>query len=206
MPLPSSSSEFDADFAALVAAVAAGDQNACHTLVTGYENEIVLAARLLLRRYGHGGQESMDLVQSVHRRLITGIREKQFNPSNPTELLDLVRSLLRNRAACLSQRASRRAALLAQALDRGQVRASDATFIRPLDFLLVEDLEQFIGSVDSVDRQIAALRFEGYSDQEIAEKLGLSHANVRTRLTRLRRRLTEYLGLGDDADQSSSVG
>lgn len=200
-PPPSS----DPEFIRLVTAVAAGDQDACQTLVTCYQNEIVLAARLLLRRYGHAGQESMDLVQSVHRRLITGIRDKQFNPSNPTELLELVRDLLRSRASCLSQRASRRAALLAQALDRGQVRAPEATQIRPLDYLLVEDLEEFIGPVDSIDRQIVALRFEGYSDLEIAEKLGISHANVRTRLTRLRRRLTEYLG-HDDNDQSTSVG
>jgi RNA polymerase sigma factor (sigma-70 family) len=199
-----------ADFKALVAAVADGDRHACHVLMTSYEKEILVASRSLLRRYYNTGFDSVDLVQSVHRRLLTGIRDRQFNPSNVGDLLVLVQSLLKKRAACLARGAHRRASLLAAALESGALRAPEASLVRPLDHLLVEDLEQFIGPVESTDRRIVMMRFEGYNDKEIAERLGLSHGNVRIRLSRLRDRLEWYLdenrGPSGGANPESSVG
>jgi RNA polymerase sigma-70 factor (ECF subfamily) len=184
------------DFAALIAAVAAGDPEARLELVTCYEKEIAMTSRALLGRHLRSQSDAADLVQTVHRRLLEGIRDRRFNPTDRGDLLVLVKGLLRGRAAYLGRVTRRRADLLAQALADGTLQPPGDSLARPFDHLFVEDLEGLIGEVDSIDRQIVTLRFANYSDLEISQKVGQSYANVRTRLTRLRRRLApHYQGL-----------
>jgi DNA-directed RNA polymerase specialized sigma24 family protein len=196
-------------FADLVAAVAKGDGGAFVELMAAYEKELTLMSRLLLGQHLQAQSDASDLVQTVHRRLLEGLQGQWYHPQGPDDLLTLVRDLLQSRASYLGRRTRRREELLLRALSEGVVRPAGEGLGQPFDRLLVQDLEELIGSVDSIDRQIVALRLEGYQCPEIAEKLNLKAPNVRTRLHRLRVRLApEYLPGAPAADDESgsSVG
>lgn len=69
------------------------------------------------------------------------------------------------------------------------------------DFVVVEDHEQeqvqqlyaLIKKLDKLDRALIFLHFEGYRYKEIAEFSGLSETNVSTRISRIKKHLTETM-------------
>ena len=50
---------------------------------------------------------------------------------------------------------------------------------------------QVLDKLDGLDRQLMELRLEGYTTAEAARKLGVSAGLLRSRLSRLRKRLWE---------------
>src|SRR5262249_43167525 len=81
-----------------------------------------------------------------------------------------------------------RSAVLAS-LGGGPDPAADAQFRAQIEHLCAR--------LDQTERRILDLRLGGYSPNEVREQIGLSHVNVRVRLTRLRRRLQAGGGVAD---------
>jgi len=52
-----------------------------------------------------------------------------------------------------------------------------------------DELERLCRRLDVMDRQILALRLDGYTPAEIAEQLDMNHVTLRVRVIRLRERL-----------------
>ncbi|GAB2565264.1 RNA polymerase sigma factor [Spirosoma areae] len=57
------------------------------------------------------------------------------------------------------------------------------------DFESVDQLRYVLGQFGPVDRTLLVMSMDGYTNEEISETLGLSHANVRTKLHRLRQKI-----------------
>src|ERR1051326_9256484 len=87
------------DFAALLARARGGDRAALEQLTTEYEPKLRLVARVLLGPALRPYLDSVDLVQSVHRSLMLGLRDEKFTPEGPENLLALALTLVRGKVA-----------------------------------------------------------------------------------------------------------
>jgi RNA polymerase sigma-70 factor (ECF subfamily) len=178
------------DFPNLLVRVRQGDEAAVAELVRSYEPELrrVAHARLgpVLRPY----LDSMDLVQSIHRSLLVGLRQNRFDFATPEDLIALGVTMLRRKVARLWRK-----------LQAGPPRAIDAESILiqiggssddPVRAAQYHDLvRRVLDGLHESDRRLIELRLQGCSTAEAARQLGVDSAVLRVRLQRLRQRFRE---------------
>src|SRR5437899_7517933 len=87
------------DFAELLSRARAGDQCALDQIVQRYEPEVRIVAHFLLSRDLRPYLDSLDLVQSVHKSLLLGLRSNKFDISSPEKLVALALTMVRRKAA-----------------------------------------------------------------------------------------------------------
>src|SRR5438874_9664351 len=87
------------DYTSLLARARQGDAEAMSQLCQLYEKELRVVARVLLGPALRPYLDSIDLVQSVHRSLMLGLRENKFDISTPENLLALALTMVRRKAA-----------------------------------------------------------------------------------------------------------
>src|SRR3954463_712959 len=87
------------EFEALLALARAGDRSALEQLARQYEPKVRLVARVLLGPALRPYLDSVDLVQSVHRSLLLGLRDDKFALANPEQLLALALTIVRRKVA-----------------------------------------------------------------------------------------------------------
>jgi RNA polymerase sigma-70 factor (ECF subfamily) len=170
------------------------DPEAVGELCRQYEPRLRVAARVLLGPALRPALDSMDLVQSVHRSLLIGIREEKFDISTPENLIALALTLLRRKIARHWRRVQRQQRLSSggSSMDLLPAILADLTTreVGPAEVAQYHDqVQQLCGQLDATERQVLALRLDGYTTGEIAHQLGLNHITLRVRLTRLRERL-----------------
>jgi RNA polymerase sigma factor (sigma-70 family) len=181
-------------FAALFSRARQRDPAALSELCRQYEPRLRVVARVLLGPALRPALDSMDLVQSVHRSLLIGIREEKFDISTPEKLIGLALTLLRRKVARHWRRLQRQQRLasggssidllptiLAELTTREADPADEAQYL--------DQVEHLCRQLDATERQVLAVRLDGYTTGEIAHQLGLNHTTLRVRLTRLRERL-----------------
>ena len=185
------------DFAALLARARRNDGDAQAELVQRYESKVRLVARVLLGTSLRPYLDSLDLVQSVHRSLLLGMRESKFAVSSPEQLIALATTMVRRKVARQWRRMRRQqrsescdaptllTSLTSKEPDPAHAAQSDDVIRR-----LWDDL-------DAPERRMVELRLNGCSTAEIASDLGLSPVALRVRMTRLRQRLRSA-GVFDD--------
>jgi RNA polymerase sigma factor (sigma-70 family) len=188
MPEPAES------FADLLARARGGDQTALAELVQQYEPKIRLVARLRLGPALRPHFDSMDLVQSVHRSLMLGLRQDKFAISGPEQLLALALTVVRRKVARPWRHLQRQQRLSLGPNNGGNLANLLASLTSPDDdpaqaALYNDQLRQLCGNLEVSERRILQLRLQGYSTAEIAQDLGLHAIALRVRLTRLRQRL-----------------
>src|SRR5207302_3303979 len=87
------------DFASVLARARGGDRAALGQLAREYEPKLRLVARVLLGPALRPYLDSVDLVQSVHRSLLLGLRDQKFDISSPENLLGLALTMVRRKVA-----------------------------------------------------------------------------------------------------------
>jgi RNA polymerase sigma-70 factor (ECF subfamily) len=186
-------SEATEEFTALMRRVHLGDRNALSHLLNCYEREVRQAAQCLLGRSLRSSLDPADLVQSVHRTLILGIRANKVQVHSRGSLLALALTVARHKAVRAARQVRSRRQQNAAHVDTAGL-AEEAT--RPLPEAdparLVEyqdTLESLCKDLSEVDRQLVELRLQGYSTADVARQLGLNADVLRVRLSRLRRQL-----------------
>jgi RNA polymerase sigma-70 factor (ECF subfamily) len=184
----------DKEFTELIARVRQGDEAAAAELVAQYEGIIRRRARRLLGPALRVHLDSVDIAQSVNRTLLIGLRRASFAVSTPEELTRLALTLVRRKVARHWRRRKREAECRrsGNGLDSAENYAVDrAVQNEPATDPL--QLEEWTGKVldrlEGVDRQLVELRLQGYTTAEAARTLGVSPAFLRSRLSRLRKRL-----------------
>ena len=85
------------DLGALLEQVRCGDEMALTQLLQRYESQLRLAARVLLSQRLRTQLDSLDLVQSVHRVLLPGLRDGKYDVSSLDKLLALARTVVRHK-------------------------------------------------------------------------------------------------------------
>jgi RNA polymerase sigma-70 factor (ECF subfamily) len=181
-------------FAVLLSRARQRDPEAANELCRQYEPRLRVVARVLLGPALRPVLDSMDLVQSVHRSLLIGIREEKFDISTPENLIALALTLLRRKVARNWRRMQRQQRLTAgsSSLDLLPTILAALTTREadPAELAQYHDqVEHLCRQLDATERQVLSLRLDGYTTGEIAQQLGLNHITLRVRLTRLRERL-----------------
>jgi RNA polymerase sigma-70 factor (ECF subfamily) len=182
------------DFGVLLASARQGDSNALAQLAQQYEAKVRIVARVLLGPALRPYLDSMDLVQSVHRSLMLGLRQDKFDISNPDKLVALAVTLVRRKVARQWRHLQRQ-----KRLDSGPAEASKlANLLTSLSSPEMDPARaaQFNDSVrnlcaemDETERRTVDLRLQGCTTAEIAGALGINPIALRVRMTRLRQRL-----------------
>ncbi len=179
-------------FDELLARARAGDADATAALVRRYEPEVRAVARVRLGPALRPHLDTADLVQSVHKSLLVGLRANRFAFDSPAQLVALAVTIVRRKAARQWQRCRRQAR-----------PGADDTAPLPEVLLALADpapdpaaaaaardaAERVCRGLDPLDRQVLELAARGYKTVEIAGLVGQNADALRVRLSRLRARL-----------------
>ena len=135
----------------------------------------------LCSRFRHRGLDTDDLIQEATIALWRA-RERLL-PMGGVQQAALVWKTARN-AAIDALRRIEDAAELPEGHD-----------VVGADNPMMQELHEQIDRLDEPDRSIVKLQLEGYSYEEIGNKLGLSEKNVSVRLVRVKERLRNAMGI-----------
>jgi RNA polymerase sigma-70 factor (ECF subfamily) len=181
-----------AEFDALMAKVRQGESEALAQLLQVYETEVRRTARCMLGRALRSYLEPADLVQSVHRTLLVGLRRNKFHIATPQKLLALAATVTRNKVIHHQRHWLRRQRYRTALAETEAANASgtvgNGSPANPARLAEFKDtVEHLCSHLDATSRQLVELRLQGYSTAEVARKLGVSPDILRVRLSRLRR-------------------
>lgn len=171
-----------------------GNADALEQLVQQYEFKVRLVARYLLGPALRPHLDSLDLVQSVHRTLMLGLRENKFDISTPEQLVALALTLVRRKAARQWRRLQRQKRLDAGPAETGNLAEVLTSLSRSHDdparaAQLNDQVRHLCAGLEEPDRRRLELRLHGHSPAEIAGQLGQTANAIYVRLSRLRERL-----------------
>ena len=192
-----------AEFGVMLTRARAGDRSALAYLAAQYEPEVRLVARLRLGQGLRPYLDSMDLVQSVHRSLLVGLRQDKFDVSTPEKLIALALTIVRRKAA-RHWRREQRQQRLSGAGAGGDALVQMITGLAtpqptPADTVAFQDtVASVCRHLSDLEKQMLELQLQGYRTVEIAERLGQDPDVLRVRLSRLRQRLRAARVLGDE--------
>lgn len=186
LPVPS--------FADLLQLARTGDEAALEQLARTYEADVRIAARVHLGPALRPYLDSLDLVQSVHRSLLLGLRNDKFDVTNPGSLIALALTMVRRKVSRQWRR------------HRRQLRFEPASADQPIDVLTTlssrvasphqtsavrDAMARLWRELDAEERRCLDLLLQGWTIVEAAELMGKTAGALRVRLHRLRKRLDE---------------
>jgi RNA polymerase sigma-70 factor (ECF subfamily) len=186
------------EFAELLEKARAGDREALARLVERYEPKVRLVARVLLGPPLRPYLDSVDVVQSVHRSLLAGLRGGKFDLSAPENLVALAVTMLRRKVARQWRHLRKQHRLSLgdhPAPERGPTDLLDARAERGVgparEAEFRDSARKLYAHLGETEQRILDLRLQGHSTDEVAARLGLNPIALRVRMTRLRKRLEE---------------
>jgi RNA polymerase sigma-70 factor (ECF subfamily) len=182
------------DFASLLARARQWDQAALAELVRRYEPEVRRVAHAQLGPALRPYLESMDLVNSVHRSLLLGLRQNKFALSAQENLVALAVVMVRRKIARHWRKVQKEHQQLGHKVDVLEVEEILTSLSESLDDPARaaehrDQIRQLFRELDPTDQQLVKLRLEGASTAQTARTLGLDADVLRVRLSRLRKRL-----------------
>ena len=186
----------DDDFAGLLARVRGGDDAAAAELVRRYERAVLRSVRSRLSQSMRGAMDSMDVMQSVHRSLLTGLKNARFQLATPQQLIGLAVVMVQRKVARHWRKLKRLPAAGSGAADRSAAAQLDeiaSDEFPPSEIATANDLlDRCLSQLDELDRQLVRLKLAGHSSVESAAILGREPAFVRMRWSRLRQLLRQH--------------
>lgn len=190
------------EFASLLTRIREGNKDAEAELTEQYASVIERAARVMLGHLLRPHLDTQDLVQSVHRTLLSGLHKNKFDVSSPAKLIALARALVRHKISRYWRKLKHQPGAIPGMGVNGWAAWAQHCSSRcpedPAKTVLIEDeFEHLLSRLDEVDGHLLQLRREGYSTAEAAELLNLDPGFLRERLVRLRKRLAATGQLDD---------
>lgn len=185
------------EFDSLLRRARKGDPDALSDLVLQYESQIRIVARARLGRVMRHSLDSIDVVQSVHRSLLSGLLQNRFAFSSPAQLTALAVTMVHRKIA-RKWRTMKKQAVPASAPSSDLDQLICGRIDEPSDCASAQELLSGIfANLSERERTVVEMRINGWRTVDIAEHLGVNPDILRVRLSRLRRRLREN-GLLDD--------
>ncbi|HEY4260195.1 MAG TPA: sigma-70 family RNA polymerase sigma factor [Schlesneria sp.] len=189
----------DLSFTSLMNRIRRGDEEAARELVRRYESELRVIARVRLtdkrvRRL----IDSMDICQSIFANFFARVATGQFQLDSPAALLKLLSAMVRNKATDHVRRllADKRGSdsIRTESIDLSQIAEDTTRSCRAAENqeLLLEILKRFTAE----EQQIASLRRDGLTWDEISETLNMSAESLRKKFARAVDRVMNELGIG----------
>jgi RNA polymerase sigma-70 factor (ECF subfamily) len=171
----------------------AGDEDAARQIHERYVDQLLALAKRRISQRLARRVDAEDILQSVFRTFFNRARQGQFHVEDPDDLCKLLVRITLHKT--LRQVAFHSAAKrdmkheegsgheterdrLLEVMDREPSPEEASTFLDELESILEQQRPQ--------DREIIDLRMQGFSNVEIAEKLGISDRKIRRLMERLR--------------------
>jgi RNA polymerase sigma-70 factor (ECF subfamily) len=184
-----------ADFNTLLLRARQGDEAAIGQLVQQYEGIIRRAASGLLGQAMRPYLDSLDLVQSVHRSLLIGLRHDKFDISTPNNLIALALTMVRRKVARHWRKLKHQPSVQApNNPDETNTHLNQVpdTATGPANTVhFTDEMQRLLAELDPTDRRLVELRLQGHSTADVARLLNVDSRFLRVRLGRLRKRLQE---------------
>ena len=195
MSTESSPAPPDDEFLALLARVRQSDESAASELVRRYERAVLRSVRSRLGRNMRGALDSADVLQSVHRSLLVGLKNERYQVASPQQLIGLAVVMVQRKVARQWRKLKRLPTTTFDDISRGQdspidqIASDDPTPSQVAS--AAELLERFLSQLDELDQQLVRFKLNGLSSVEAAAILDREPAFVRVRWTRLRQKLRD---------------
>jgi RNA polymerase sigma-70 factor (ECF subfamily) len=178
----------------------AGNEGAARELFDCYAEKLVALARRRISQRLAGRVDPEDIVQSVFRTFFQRVQEGRFDFADPDDLGKLLVRITVHKT--LRQVAFHKAAKRNPNLEVGQGQEAQQSWEEVLDaepspeeaVAFLDELESFLNRLRPQDRQILELRLQGWSNDEICEKLNIYDRKIRRVIERIRG-LAEQEGL-----------
>jgi RNA polymerase sigma-70 factor (ECF subfamily) len=177
-----------------------GDEKACQELFDCYAEKLVSLARRRISQRLAGRVDPEDIVQSVFRTFFQRAQDGQFDFADPDDLGKLLVRITVHKT--LRQVAFHKAAKRNPSLEIGQGAESQQSWEEVLDaepspdeaVAFLDELENFLNRLRPQDRKILEMRLQGWSNDEICQKLNIYDRKIRRVIERIRG-LAEQEGL-----------
>ena len=146
--------------------------------------------------------DSMDVMQSVHRSLLIGLRNERFQMTSPQQLIGLAVVMVQRKVS-RHWRKEKRLPTSGSAADGRHdavpcIESLPSTDSTPSEIAAATDLlDRFLSQLDDFDRQLVQLKLDGYNSVDAAGILHREPAFIRMRWSRLRQTLRERGYLDD---------
>jgi RNA polymerase sigma factor (sigma-70 family) len=179
--------------------IRSGDDEAAQLLWDRYSEDIIDVARRSMKNAPKRVEDEEDVAVIAFRSLLAGIVAGRFPELDRREQLWRLMIVITTRKAAASiEKAAR------QKRGGGEVRG-DSAMIEPDESIsegfdrlpsekptplvaaaIADEAQNLLASLDETSQQIAALKMEGYTHDEVAEKLGVNVRTVERRLKAIR--------------------
>jgi RNA polymerase sigma-70 factor (ECF subfamily) len=195
-------SEPSADDLELVALFKAGSESAAQRLFDRYCERLMRLARRRIGQRMTSRVDPEDVLQSAFRTFFTRVRADEFSFHGEDDLFKLLVRLTVHKT--LRQIAFHRAGKRNPEMEAAQ-SSDPQTFLQQIsdeepspemEVALVDEFEKFVGQLQPFDREVLALKVQGFSTVEIAEKLGSYDRKIRRILERVQDMARGQSGFG----------
>ena len=180
-------------FATLLELASQGQSAALQELCEKYERQVRIVARVLLGPQLRPHLDTTDVMQSVHRSMLIGLRDHKFDISSPQNLVALACTIVRRKVA-RKWRTHRRQTRwdnpssgegLFQTLSSLSNHEDDPS--KAAEYK--DSVAKLYGDLSKIERLMLERRLEGFTTGEVAAELGIAPVAIRVRWSRLRKRL-----------------
>jgi RNA polymerase sigma-70 factor, ECF subfamily len=169
-----------------------GDQDAARELFDAYVVRLIPLAKRRISQRLASRVDAEDIVQSVFRTFFARLKDDKFEINDQDDLFRLLMRITVHKT--LRQIAHHKAAKRDPALELAQGDSAQEQLLQLLTseptpeatVTFLDQLEHFMAQLKTGDREILELRLQGYSTEEIAEKLGSYDRKIRRVLERIR--------------------
>src|SRR5262245_16443138 len=169
-----------------------GDEDAARELFDRYAEQLVTLARKRISQRLASRIDPEDIVQSVFRTFFHRAKQGQFHLEEPDDVCKLLARITVHktfRQIAFHKRAKRDATQETGHGDDAQdmllkLMTGEPSPEETANFL--DTLQHFLDRLEPEDRKILELRMEGYSNVEIAAKLGISDRKIRRNMEKVR--------------------
>lgn len=181
-------------FEELLRQASQGDMAAQQAICQKYERQVRIVARVLLGPQLRPHLDTTDVLQSVHRSLLVGLREQKFDISTPDKLVALACSMVRRKVA-RKWRSHRRQERWKNPSSQGEDLQITLTSLHKNEHdpgriaAYNDSVADLYKSLSEIERTMLERRLDGYTTGEVAAELGIHPIAIRVRWSRLRQRL-----------------
>ena len=181
----------------------AGNEGAARQLFEAYAEKLMALARRRISQRLASRLDPEDIVQSVFRTFFHRAREGEFSFHDQDDLAKLLVRITVHKT--LRKVAFHKAEKRNAVRETGQGAESQACWEELLDaepspdeaVTFLDQLENFLSQLQPMERQILEMRLQGYTNDEISEKLNIYDRKIRRVLERVRA-LAEQEGLAPE--------
>lgn len=199
----------DDDVTGWIKRIRTGDEEAAQLLWDRYAEDIVEVAKRSMKGASRRVEDEEDVAMIAFRSFLAGVTAGRFPELDRREQLwRLLLVITTRKAAAVIEKASR------QKRGGGQVRGDSAMIEHEESALdgfdqlesekptplfaaaIADEARRLLASLDETSQKIAALKMEGYTHDEVADKLGVNTRTIERRLRAIREQWQKIVDAG----------